>query len=78
MKVDTMARAQMAQHQNPPPYNPSAPPRATTGHVYPALADYMGLELSHDVIARNMPEYQVQTVSNYAYFSNEYQIYAIV
>ncbi|CAH2074161.1 unnamed protein product, partial [Iphiclides podalirius] len=63
MKVDNMARAQMAQHQNPAPHNPSAMPRAPTGHVYPALADYMGLELSHDVIARNMPEYQLQSPS---------------
>lgn len=28
-----------------------------SGFVYPDLADYLGLELSHDVIAANMPEY---------------------
>lgn len=35
--------------------------------MYPDLADYMGLELSHDVIAANMPEYlgrAVTTVNN--------------
>ncbi|CAG5012705.1 unnamed protein product [Parnassius apollo] len=52
----------MAQHQAPPPYNPSAIHEAPTGHVYPPLADYMGLELSQDTIALNMPEYQIQTV----------------
>ncbi|XP_023949222.1 syntenin-1 [Bicyclus anynana] len=76
MKVDTMIRAQMAQHQAPPPYNSSYPsiagpaataPAATSAaaaarHMYPALGDYMGLELSQDVIALNMPEYQIQTV----------------
>lgn len=28
-----------------------------SGFVYPDLADYLGLELSHNVIAANMPEY---------------------
>lgn len=28
-------------------------------NMYPALKDFMGLELSNDVIAQNMPEYQV-------------------
>lgn len=66
MKVDHLMRAQLA-HQTPPPYN-SAPPAITypsAGHVYPGLADYMGLELSSEVIALNMPEYQVQPVSRY-------------
>ena len=67
MKVDTMARAQMAQYQAPPSYSlpPAAPMPASapSAHMYPALGDYMGLELSSDVIARNMPEYQLQTVS---------------
>lgn len=70
MKVDSMARAQMSQYQAPqshclPPTAPasSSPmPSAPAGLVYPALGDYMGLELSSDVIALNMPEYQVQTV----------------
>lgn len=65
MKVDTMARAQMSHHQAPPSYQAisRAPVPSAPAHVYPALGDYMGLELSADVIARNMPEYQVQTVS---------------
>ena len=29
-------------------------------NVYPGLAEYMGLELSEDVIRQNMPEYLVQ------------------
>lgn len=39
---------------------PSAPPMGTSplqSPVYPDLVDYMGLELSQDVIAANMPEY---------------------
>lgn len=70
MKVDNMVRAQMAQHQAAPPaYQPMHQARTPSGtapaptHFYPSLGDYMGLELSQDVIALNMPEYQVQTVS---------------
>lgn len=70
MKVDKMVRAQMAQYQAPPPtYQlmhqalPSSGHGARDAHVYPTLGEYMGLELSQDVIALNMPEYQVQTVS---------------
>lgn len=67
MKVDTMVKAQMAHHQAAPMYShpPAAPmvASAPSAHVYPALGDYMGLELSSDVIAMNMPEYQLQTVS---------------
>ncbi|XP_047509856.1 syntenin-1-like [Pieris napi] len=64
MKVDNMIRAQLSQQHNEPPsfppsYQQNASPSAPR-HVYPALGDYMGLELSQDVIARNMPEYQVQ------------------
>lgn len=69
MKVDTMVRAQVSQSQLtqnqttpyyalPPPSAPSAP----LPQMYPALGDYMGLELSSQVIALNMPEYQIQTV----------------
>ena len=40
---------------------PSAPPMGSSpgsqSPVYPDLVDYMGLELSQDVIAANMPEY---------------------
>lgn len=65
MKVDNMIRAQMAQPDTAQPQSyqttvsasPSAPRQ-----VYPALGEYMGLELSPEVIAINMPEYQIQTV----------------
>lgn len=70
MKIDNMVRAQMAQqqHQAPPsnqlPYQaqPAAVAPSAPRHVYPALGEYMGLELSPGVIALNMPEYQIQTV----------------
>ncbi|XP_046964975.1 syntenin-1-like [Vanessa cardui] len=71
MKVDNMVRAQMAQQQGPPAYQPYQSIAAPVGsqaapsaprHVYPALGEYMGLELSSDIIALNMPEYQIQTV----------------
>ncbi|CAG9585577.1 unnamed protein product [Danaus chrysippus] len=72
MKVDKMVRAQLAQNQAPSGYPPAyhqpgypqitaATPSVPTS-MYPALGEYMGLELSHDVIALNMPEYQVQTL----------------
>ncbi|KAJ8722789.1 hypothetical protein PYW07_003969 [Mythimna separata] len=75
MKVDTMARAQMAHQQAAPPmYSlpPAAPMPASapSAHMYPALGDYMGLELSSDVIALNMPEYQLQTVQPRGTVSN--------
>lgn len=61
-----MARAQVAQYQAqaapPQSYETRAAPSAPSTHMYPSLMNYMGLELSSDVIARNMPEYQVQTV----------------
>ncbi|VVC94399.1 unnamed protein product [Leptidea sinapis] len=66
MKIDVMVRAQVAQqhtirdasaqYNHPNAIIPTAPSYA----VYPALGDYMGLELSEDVIAHNMPEYRVQ------------------
>ncbi|CAK1552129.1 unnamed protein product [Leptosia nina] len=67
MKVDNMIRAQLNQQHsapvfNPPAYQSSAP--SAPQHVYPALGDYMGLELSQDVIARNMPEYQIQVAQS--------------
>merc|ERR1711994_779734 len=48
----------------PYPPNPSAYPQIPSnasgnGSVYPGLGDYMGLELSEDVIRENMPEYLV-------------------
>ncbi|CAH0406559.1 unnamed protein product [Chilo suppressalis] len=62
MKVDTMVRAQMSHHQAPPSFNAHRAPSGPNAlaQVYPALGEYMGLELSSDVIALNMPEYQMQ------------------
>lgn len=68
MKVDQTIRAQfsafdaIAQQQisnsagipSAPPLNSHSP---INSPVYPDLIDYMGLELSQDVIAANMPEY---------------------
>ncbi|CAH0555025.1 unnamed protein product [Brassicogethes aeneus] len=57
MKVDKMARAEYAlinqqqQQYSAPPASASAP------MMYPSLGNYMGLELSDNVIALNMPEY---------------------
>ncbi|CAO1316126.1 unnamed protein product [Diamesa serratosioi] len=47
---------------------PSAPPPLANGEIYPDLVDYMGLELSQEVIAANMPEYlnrESKQVTNY-------------
>lgn len=50
---------------------PSAPPLGSSplqSPVYPDLVDYMGLELSQDMIAANMPEYlrgQSQQLTSY-------------
>uniref|UniRef100_V5GR61 Syntenin-1 n=1 Tax=Anoplophora glabripennis TaxID=217634 RepID=V5GR61_ANOGL len=66
MKVDQMCRAQISQmglqtDQAPPPYptpNLSNMPMPSNGSpLYPALGEYMGLELSEAIIAENMPEY---------------------
>lgn len=67
MKVDQTMRAQMraydalTQQQNNIAGVPSAPPlnshSPVNSLVYPDLIDYMGLELSQDMIAVNMPEY---------------------
>lgn len=71
MKVDQTVRAQLRafdviqqqqlHDQSPPQYKnipgvPSAPPLNSPTN-YPDLVDYMGLELSQEVIAANMPEY---------------------
>lgn len=64
MMVDQMSRAQVqamesiVQQQQMLPdvgYPSLTPENALT--CYPDLCDYMGLELSHDMIAANMPEY---------------------
>nr|XP_022915983.1 syntenin-1-like [Onthophagus taurus] len=46
---------QQTSTDNPPAYSPA--PIKNEGTVYPALGDFMGLELSEAVIAANMPEY---------------------
>ncbi|CAH2086578.1 unnamed protein product [Euphydryas editha] len=72
MKVDNMVRAQMAQQQQQAPRAPqsgSVAPSAPN-HVYPGLGEYMGLEFSSDIIALNMPEYQMQTVHPMGAVSN--------
>lgn len=70
MKVDQTVRAQMkamdaisqlSQHNVPgvpsaPPMNSHSPAPSSPAH-YPDLFDYMGLELSQEIIAVNMPEY---------------------
>lgn len=65
MKVDQLGRAQtqamesIVQQQQMFPNNGGFPnlnaDQALT--AYPDLADYMGLELSQELIAANMPEY---------------------
>lgn len=71
MKVDQMSRAQIqsvadyssppAYNNAPPPYNPGTYNTGTSpvdgSNVYPSLGNYMGLELSEEVIRENMPEY---------------------
>lgn len=69
MKVDRMIQAQQniiaQQHQQfHPQSDPTGPPAYSAllagqgnGELYPDLVNYMGLELSHEVIAANMPEY---------------------
>lgn len=80
MKVDQMARAQVDQlisaceQQTFAPENTAYPSLSSNGvksvntdmvALYPVLNEYMGLELSENVIALNMPEYlQVATQSN--------------
>ncbi|XP_066245184.1 syntenin-1-like [Euwallacea similis] len=70
MKVDQMTKAQLQiSHQE------YAPPRTyefanvassnSMASVYPSLGTYMGLELSEDIIIKNMPEYVQQNISLY-------------
>ncbi|XP_044731619.1 syntenin-1-like [Chrysoperla carnea] len=77
MKVDQMIQAQVNlynQYATPPQPQtqmpmPTAPVSGIYGtlentphSLYPKLNDYMGLELSEEVIAANMPELQVATL----------------
>nr|CAH7713041.1 unnamed protein product [Callosobruchus chinensis] len=70
MKVDEMCRAQLSQIRLQsdqqtsvpaaypyPDFENSPMPVPVNNAIYPALGEYMGLELSEDVIAKNMPEY---------------------
>lgn len=65
-----MNQHQSQQHSYPTldiPSAPSAPPMGSSplqSPVYPDLVDYMGLELSQDVIAANMPEYLQRQAGN--------------
>ena len=62
MNVDLMQRAQAAVVHAAPQLQ-----MASSNAVYPALGDFMGLELSPETIALNMPEYMqiVRSVSEY-------------
>lgn len=80
MKVDQMARAQVdhlisaCEQQKVALQNNAYPELSSNGEqfentamvsLYPTLNEYMGLELSENIIALNMPEYlQVATQSN--------------
>lgn len=77
MKLDQLIQAQnqaFVQHAPPPTQSefPTAP-QVPNAALYPALGNYMGLELTEEVIAMNMPEYTVavrQTVC-LIYFKSE-------
>ncbi|XP_023018486.1 syntenin-1 [Leptinotarsa decemlineata] len=71
MKVDQMYKAQLGQMQpqsfsestasaplsSPYPSFNTMPVPANNRELYPALGEFMGLELSQAIIAENMPEY---------------------
>ncbi|OAD60939.1 Syntenin-1 [Eufriesea mexicana] len=67
LKVDHMMKAQLKMESqcNVPPIshqevNPSAPDYdSLPTTLYPSLGEYMGLELTENVIAQNMPEYSL-------------------
>ncbi|XP_076645815.1 syntenin-1 [Halictus rubicundus] len=66
MKVDQMMKVQqqVESHYNAPSLPqiqnvPSAPPYSSTMVLYPSLGEYMGLELTQEVIEQNMPEYSL-------------------
>jgi len=70
MKVDQLLVAQNSHHQMQPqasqqqlPYPPqvSGPGGPSAPVAYPGLAEYMGMELSEDIIRANMPEYLPQS-----------------
>lgn len=61
MVVDQMSQAQLQQPVVAPgqtlPYPAAPQPSLTSASAYPTLGEYMGLELSQDIIRANMPEY---------------------
>ena len=67
MKVDHMMKAQLqaeAQYNVPPQRLEDAAPSApaynpSSAIMYPSLGEYMGLELTEEMIAENMPEYSI-------------------
>lgn len=67
MKVDHMMKAQLqaeSRYDVPPiqqhQHNPSAPAyNSLSSTLYPSLGEYMGLELTEETIAQNMPEYSL-------------------
>ncbi|XP_076285512.1 syntenin-1 [Lasioglossum baleicum] len=66
MKVDQMMKVQqqVESHYNAPSVPqiqnvPSAPPYSSSMILYPSLGEYMGLELTQEVIEQNMPEYSL-------------------
>lgn len=68
MKVDQMMKVQQqveSQYNVPPVPQlqnaPSAPPYSSSMVLYPSLGEYMGLELTQEVIEQNMPEYALTT-----------------
>ncbi|XP_032667631.1 syntenin-1-like [Odontomachus brunneus] len=79
MKVDHLmkAQAQVESQYVPLPIPtgsavPSAPAEIPSiSQLYPSLGDYMGLELSEEAIAQNMPEYALATRPNMGISSYE-------
>lgn len=71
MKVDHLVQAQVShlqasQQQQQAIQSALMPGGNNLGAMYPALTDYMGLELSQEMIALNMPEYsQIVPVRTY-------------
>jgi len=75
MKVDHMAQAQIAVHHQqqqehaaiasgsaPVESGSSAPPIMVSSSLYPSLNDFMGLQISTDIIKQHMPETAQQIV----------------
>lgn len=66
-----------SQYITPPSIEPMAPSApvfdsSPSGPIYPSLGNYMGLELSNEIISNNLPE---QTVSTN---NVSYNIYSLI